>query len=405
MRRLQWTLMLIGVLLTTPTPADQDWTASQQRILRSLSLGAATIPRSDSNRFADHPRAAEFGRQLFFDASLSLDGSVSCASCHQPNRFFTDGRRVGVGIGTTLRNTPTLVGSAWLRWFYWDGRRDSLWAQALIPFEAAEEMGGSRTAVVRSILASSSYRREYERLFGAIPLVLRSGPLPAHASPIGDAARQTAWYQLKPATQQAVNSMFANIGKAIAAYERTLNPEPTRFDRYVESLTNGATEDVLLTDDELAGLALFIDASKTQCLQCHNGPMFTNQGFHNIGTGNLDGEAIDFGRMFGLQAVLMDEFNCVGAYSDATPEACVHLNYLNKTHHIPLTGAFKTPSLRNVMRSAPYFHDGRADDLRSVLEHYNRPPDNNGQHELKTLTLSVRELEQLEAFLGALTSD
>jgi cytochrome c peroxidase len=147
-----------------------------------------------------------------------------------------------------------------------------------------------------------------------------------------------------------------------------------------------------------------VDEPKTRCLRCHNGPMLTNGGFHNVGTGTFGGERPDFGRAFGLRAVLLDEFNCVGPFSDARREACLELRFLNKDAHIPLDGAFKTPSLRNVSATAPYAHDGRFADLDQVLRHYNTPPavTSSGPHELGPLGLTDQELRHLRAFLFAL---
>ncbi len=198
--------------------------------------------------------------------------------------------------------------------------------------------------------------------------------------------------------------MYANIGKAIAAYERTLRYRPSRFDAYLDALAAGASDSDILTEAEKAGARLFMDANKTQCLQCHNGPTFSNGGFHNIGTGNFSGEVLDFGRVFGLRAVLMDEFNCLGRYSDARPEQCTELRFLKQDAHVPLEGAYKTPSLRNVVNTAPYFHDGSKADLRAVMEHYNKPPDKRiaGAHELREIGLNDRELSELISFMESL---
>lgn len=140
-----------------------------------------------------------------------------------------------------------------------------------------------------------------------------------------------------------------------------------------------------------------------QCLQCHNGPLFTNRGFHNVGTGGLTGEHLDFGRMVGIQAVLQDEFNCLGIYSDAEPEDCHSLRFLNKSAHMPVQGAFKTPSLRNLLQTAPYFHDGRFSTLKQVIEFYNNPPQVE-RNELRPLNLSKQEMDQLTSFLRTLSS-
>ena len=394
--------------------AEPQWTQSQLRVLRSLSLAAlGPVPDNPSNKYARDERAVRFGEQLFFDQRFSANGKLSCAGCHRPERHFTDGlpRAQGVGAKATGRNTPTVVGAAYLGWFYWDGRRDSLWAQALIPFEAANEMGMSRLSVLRLVGQDDSYRSQYEALFGAFPDQLLAPDLPLQAGPYGDSTTRDNWFHLPASLRRTINEALANVGKAIAAYERTLLPTPTPFDAYVASRlattpTQQAKDDnPILTPDQIAGLRLFIDSNKTQCLQCHNGPLLSNGGFHNIGTGNFTGPNLDFGRVFGLQAVLRDEFNCLGPYSDAAPEQCSELRFLNPDQHIPLHGAFKTPGLRNLKATAPYFHDGSMKDLASVLRHYNEPPDAQSgvRNELRALGLNERELRQLEAFLEALS--
>src|SRR5882762_3494625 len=124
------------------------WSPRELRVLGSLRQDR-TPPPSPSNRFADDPRAAALGKRIFFDPGFSESGKTACATCHQPERHFTDGR--ARSVPPTGRNAPTVVGTAFGSWFTWDGRRDSLWAQALVPFEASNEIGGSRTGVIRRI--------------------------------------------------------------------------------------------------------------------------------------------------------------------------------------------------------------------------------------------------------------
>lgn len=302
----------------------------------------------------------------------------------------------------TDRNTPTLLGVGHLQWFYWDGRRDSLWAQALIPFEATSEMGGTRVTVVKAISDNEEYLDMYQALFGPFP-DLNFGSLPNSASPIGEAEVQNRWYRLDSSKRQVINRVFSNIGKSIAAYERTLQPESSRFDRFVEALEKKGEREALslMSESELLGARLFVDEQRTQCLQCHNGPLLSNGGFHNIGTGVFQGAAMDFGRVFGLQAALMDEFNCYGKYSDADRDECHHLNYLSKDPHQGLQGAFKVPTLRYLDQTAPYFHDGRFDTLAEVIDYYVSPPTEgrNAVHELRPLELSSKEKSALIAFL------
>ena len=399
-------------LLVSQAMASANWSDADLAILRSLSLlNLSPPPPSPSNRYADNKQAQHFGKKLFFDLRLSGNGQLSCASCHIPEKYFTDGLARAVGVSATGRNTPTIVGSAWQHWFYWDGRRDSLWSQALIPFEAANEMGSNRLAIVHLIARDTDYLAEYEAIFGDFPQQflqkkLREN-LPLNASPLGDNALQTNWHRLSKDTQNTINHVYVKLGKALAAYERTLSPKETKFDRYVKQVLKPDTDNaerasVLegVSALEIAGIKLFINTEKTQCMQCHNGPLLSNGGFHNIGSGNFSGKQLDFGRMLGLPAVLLDEFNCVGQYSDAQPTDCKQLRFLNKDHHTSLKGAFKVPSLRNIGMTAPYFHDGRFNSLQEVMDFYSRPPTKNGPHELKPLGLNHKEKQQMIAFLN-----
>lgn len=402
-------LSLLLLCLSSATLADfPAWSARELRALQSFSIDRlGPPPAQPSNAFADNPAAAALGKQLFFDKRLSGNGKLSCASCHIPDLHFTDGKTRGVGVSTTGRNTMTVVGSAHQRWFYWDGRRDSLWSQALIPFEAPDEMGSSRTQVLKQVMQDKQLRDQYQAIFGSFPEQLRADDLPEHAGPFANEEGRDSWFRLSQQKQHDINRVYANLGKSIEAYERRLEFKPTRFDRYLRELAQGKLHSTLLNDDEKAGARLFMDAGKTQCLQCHNGPSFSNGDFHNIGSGNFSGEHLDFGRVFGLQAVLMDEFNCLGPFSDAAADQCSELRFLKQDAHVPLEGAYKTPSLRNVSSTAPYFHDGSQASLEDVLAYYNEPPDPkvSGAHELRKLDLTAEELMQLASFLRSLADE
>ena len=384
--------------------AIDGWSADQLVLLRTLSLRSLAETRADpSNRVADDPRAAKLGHRLFFDASLSASGAVACATCHRPERSFSDGLATSVGLGPGSRNAPTLVGSAHSPWLYWDGRRDSQWAQALAPIEAANEMGGTRLEVARLVANDPRYRAEYEALFGAAPDFGDPTRFPPRAGPFGDASAQAAWDRLPERDRDDVNRAFANVGKAIAAYERLLAPAPSRFDAYVGHLLDGdlAAARRALDADEIAGLRLFVDGARTQCLRCHNGPLFTNHGFHDVASSRL-GSLPDLGRFAGLQSLLLDPFNCLGRYSDAPKEGCGELRFLDRRELATLSGAFKTPTLREVGQTAPYFHDGSLATLEDVVAHYRRPPADPGS-EIVPLELSDREAAQLAAFLRGLS--
>lgn len=383
---------------------DPIWSDSERAALRSLWIGSlGPVPPDPSNRVADNPRAAELGHQLFFDAGLSGNGQIACASCHQPGKLFTDGRAKGHGFGDLDRNTPTLVGAGYSRWFYWDGRRDSAWSQALSPIEAPPEMNGTRVQALRLIARRPDYQSNYQSLFGPLPDL---DGLPERASPIGDADAQAAWSVLPPARQEALTRAFVNIGKAIAAYERRLLPGESAFDRYVEAVERGdlSTAERLLRPRAIGGLKLFL-SSDAQCLNCHNGPLLTNGGFQNIGTGSQDAEHPDFGRLIGIQALFATEFNCFGPYNDDPERICPELRFLNRHDETgALTGAYKVPSLRNVALTAPYMHDGRFTTLAEVIDHYRNPRSGNAMIEFRPFfDMTPQHIEALVAFLETLS--
>ena len=379
------------------------WTEADLVTLQSLSLdNLPPLAPDPSNAVADNPQAAEFGHRLFFDTRLSANGTVACATCHQPDRRFTDGLPKGRGLGLSGRNTRSIVGTAYSPWQYWDGRRDSQWAQALSPLEDPAEHGGDRMAFVRFISEDADYRADYETLFGPLPDFSDRSRFPDNAAPIDDTALRTAWNGMSVADQIAVNVVFANIGKAIAAYERLIMPGPSRFDAYVRALTSGNEQAAsgILNDEEILGLQLYIDEAR--CTECHNGPLFTNHEFHNTGILSFPGDLPDRGRANGVHDVLADPFNCLGEYSDDPERQCPELTYVRTG--IELVGATRTPSLRNLGDTAPYAHKGQQETLASVLDQYNRSPlAMIGHNEAENpLNLSRRELRWLEAFLLAL---
>jgi len=352
------------------------WTKAEIDVLRSLWITSLPPLAPDpTNAVAANPRAAKLGQQLFFDTRMSANGVVSCASCHQPQRRFTDGLPKGQGVASSKRNTRSIVGVAYSPWLYWDGRKDSLWSQALAPLEDPNEHGSDRVKVVELVTQSPEYREDYEILFGVFD----------------------------PAADGAIDTAFANVGKAIAAFERLLMPSPSRFDDYVEALLDGNEDGqaAALSTDEILGLQLFI--GEAGCTQCHNGPLLTNNEFHNTGVISFPGEVPDKGRVAGVREVLADPFNCSGNHSDSAEAECTELRYARTGAE--LIGAFRTPSLRNLENTEPYMHKGQFNTIAETLRHYNEaPPAMIGHNEAKPLGLSRRQLQQIEAFLGSLAA-
>lgn len=376
------------------------WSKEEVATLKGLALSSLPpLPPDPSNSVADDPHAASLGHKLFFDTRLSSNGQVACATCHLPDLAFTDGLPLAEGVGTNSRKTMTIVGTAYSPWLFWDGRKDSQWSQALGPLESPVEHGGNRSQYVH--LIAQHYQEEYEELFGPLPDLAR---VPASAGPVADPKARAAWQRMTPEEKNAVTRVYANIGKAIAAYERQIMPGPSRFDRYVEALLTNDRDKAreILSEDEIAGLRLFI--GKANCTNCHNGPLFTNNDFHNTGVPARTELPEDTGRALGARQVLEDEFNCLSAYSDAKPEDCAELRFLKADGH-QLERAFKPPTLRNVAEAAPYMHAGQFSTLGEVLAHYNRASEAPAGHtELEPLGLTDRQLAQLEAFLRSLSA-
>lgn len=387
-------------LLSACAPQGQDssatWSAEETALITALSLSRLpALPPDPSNRVADDPAAAALGEQLFADTRLSSNGQVSCASCHLPERQFQDDLALAKGVGETTRRTMPIAGTAYSPWLFWDGRKDSLWSQALGPLESGVEHGTDRTHVARVIAAE--YTQAYEDLFGPLPDLSN---LPAHAAPAGTPDAVKAWEALDEEQKEVINRVFANVGKAIAAFERTIVPGPTRFDAYADALAHGSSTDGLMTEEEQLGLKLFV--GEGSCINCHNGPLFTDNHFHNTGVPAVADLPEDLGRALAVEQVAADPFNCLGAYSDAGPADCAELKYMT-TEGEELLRAFKTPSLRGVAQRSPYMHAGQIGTLADVLGHYDRAPSAPAGHsELEPLSMSTEELAALEAFLRTL---
>jgi cytochrome c peroxidase len=361
--------------------AVKDWSDTERAVLATLRLSARGDPPPDpGNRVGDDPAAAALGEVLFADPALSRDGKISCQTCHEPARAFSDGRARSVGLAPLRRNAPSLLDVAYQRWLFWDGRADSLWSQALSPLEQPDEMGGSRAAIVRQVARDPDLAAHYEAVFGPLPAV--------DADPI------------------AITRAFANVGKALAAYQRTLRSQPSRFDAYADAVLTGHPREAARRLDarEESGLALFL-SGRTNCLSCHHGPAFTDGSFHNLGTGELGTPNEDVGRAAARPLVGNSEFNCASPLADPGIGSCARIDGGFGTEVPALQrGAFRTPGLRNLSATAPYFHDGRFATLPAVLEYYRHPPDKAAvRHELpRALELSDAEIEDLARFLRTL---
>lgn len=380
--------------------------AAELAVIATLSP-VPSPPPDPSNAQADNPLAAALGQALFFDKALSKTGEVACSTCHQPDRFFADGEPLGKGVGTAGRNTPTALGAAHARWLFWDGRADSLWMQALGPVESDVEHGFTRLGVAHAL--ADRYRSRYEAVFGALGDLSDPKRFPTRARPVPDDPAHpdaVAWAAMTVADRAVVDRLFANFGKAIAAYERRLLPGEAPIDRYVAAVKEGdASGGGALTEAQRRGLRIFV-GEHARCAACHAGPRMTRDVFFNIGVAQPPGAApIDQGRRAGARDVLLSDFNCAGPHSDQDAASCAHLIHL-KQGEVAAIGAFKVPTLRNVEHTAPYMHAGQLATLHDVIDHYDTieahaPAAGTREPFLRDLALSDRDRDDLVALLRA----
>ena len=367
------------------------------------------VPADPTNRVADDARAARLGQYLFFETRLSGNGDVSCATCHDPARSFSDGlTRRWVG----MRHTQSLWNAGHNRWLFWDGRADSLWAQALREIEEPLEFAGDRLRVAHLLVDDPVLKSAYEGLFGPLPDLSDQERFPRSGRPVPDDPRDplnVTWTSMAAADRSAVDRVFADVGKAIAAYERLLVSERSPFDVFAEGLRDGDQQkESALSASAQRGLALFV--GRANCRFCHVGPHFSDGEFHGIGVPPLAGGVPgDRGRYDGERLVLADPFNARGEHSDrrSGPQTA--------KLDLPLAsaetwGQFKTPSLRNVARTPPYMHQGQLATLRDVVRFYSTlegavPVDHHQETILTPLFLSEQEIDDLVSLLESLSDE
>jgi cytochrome c peroxidase len=380
------TWMLAGALagslaLSCTEPEEPFPNIDELELLQSLHTPTRAPPKDPTNKYGDNPAAAALGLKLFKDPGLSSCGNISCQSCHDgEGRSVDTPKATGCGNQQTGRNPPTVINSGYSTWFMWDGRADRLWNQALLPLLSPVEMASNPT-ILRNRL-SAAYASEYHALFGKTP------------------------------DETDDNTLLANFGKVIAAYERTLNRNDAPFDqdvlRFIEAAKAGKAEQ----DPAYLGLKTFV--RKGQCAACHKGPMLSDDQFHNIGVKDLSegkrGVAAAAPAMLDLTEW---PFNSAGPYSDApTGVESTRLQRLDsdlKEKAAELEGAYKTPTLRNVELTAPYMHTGEVATLEDVIELYNKGGEPSGNfagvvsETIKPLDLTDEEKQALVKLLESMT--
>jgi cytochrome c peroxidase len=319
--------LVAAVLCAGPPPVPVD-TLPEALALDAVPLGLGPRPPAADNPLTT-ARVA-LGRRLFFDPILSADGTVACATCHRPDHGFAspEARPQGVGNRVAPRNAPTLFNRAYGKAFFWDGRAASLEEQALEPIANPAEMGSSVADAVARLRADAAYKARFAAAF-----------------------------------DDGVTA--ANLGKALAGFERVLLRGDSPIDRFRQRGERDA-----MTAAERHGLWLY--ESKGQCWRCHSGPNFTDEGFHNTGVG------------WGRSPPDLGRHAVTGKDADR--------------------GKFKTPTLRGVGLTAPYMHDGSLRSLEEVVEFYDRGGGANPNLDpaVRPLGLTGDERRDLVAFLKAL---
>jgi cytochrome c peroxidase len=342
---------------------------AQPRSLRQVGLPAAATRASIPTDNPQTPEKVALGQQLFFDAHLSADGTIACSTCHDPARAFTDGKAVSAGIGGRAgqRNSPTVLNARYNATQFWDGRAATLEQQAALPIVNSVEMGQPNLdAAVASIAAIPQYRQAFQSAFGTAP----NG---------------------------------TDLVRAIAAYERTQVAFDSPFDHYI------AGERDAIDPAARRGWELF--NGRARCNKCHalsdktrDTTNFTDNDFHNIGVlivrhnvvalakqarqmlASADAAAVD-------RAAIQTDMSALGRFLVTKKESDI--------------AAFKTPNLRNLLLTAPYFHDGSQATLWDVIDHYNKGAGLNNPYldeDIVPLALDERDIDDLVAFMASLTS-
>jgi cytochrome c peroxidase len=362
------------------------WASSQQSTPKAPPIpaaGALAQPKSprqigapdDATRAAippDNPQTPEkiaLGQKLFFDGRLSADETVACSTCHDPARAFTDGRPVSIGIKGRAgqRNAPTILNALYNKFQFWDGRAKTLEQQAALPIVNSVEMGQpSLDAAVARIAAIGEYQQTFRRVFGGPP----NGP---------------------------------DLLRAIASYERTQLAFDSPFDHFIAGDKNA------IEPSAMRGWTLF--NTRGRCNKCHaltedklDVTNFTDNDFHNIGIGIIRHNVVALARQADQ---LVNSGNPAAIDNAAIQTDMSALGRFLVSKKEPDIASFKTPNLRNVLVTGPYFHDGSQETLWDVMDHYNKGDGLQNPYldeDIQPLALTEADIDDLVAFLASLTS-
>jgi cytochrome c peroxidase len=358
-------------------PALLTFDADEQRAIARHGPWPPPPALDAGNAAAGTVQAIALGQRLFFDAKLSNDGALSCASCHRPQWAFADRRARGHGRVVLDRHTPSLWNAVHERWYGWDGAADSLWSQSIRPILDAREMASTPVHVRQRMARDADLACRYRAAFG-------TGP--------EDDDDETA---------------LVRAAKAIGAFVGTLQSARTPFDQFRDALARGDQRAAARYPlPAQRGLKLFI--GRGRCALCHLGPMFSNGEFGDTGLPFfVRPGVVDPGRHGGIATLQQSRYNLLSSWSDARADDAA----VTKTRHVQQQhrhfGEFKVPSLRNVALTAPYMHDGQLATLADVVRHYSELNlerlHADGEQILQPLHLSAREQADLIAFLRTLS--
>jgi cytochrome c peroxidase len=354
---------------TGPGPIPPDGPLGAPKSLAQTGLPAAATAAAIPADNPQTPDKVALGERLFFDGRLSQDGTVACSTCHDPAKAFTDGRPVSIGIAGRhgQRNAPTVLNALYNQFQFWDGRAATLEDQAVLPIQNPSEMGQPNlNAAVAAIGKAPEYQQAFRKVFGRPP----NGP---------------------------------DLARALATYERSQVLFGSPFDSFM------AGNKAAISDSAKRGWELF--NGKARCNLCHaltdtkrDPTFFMDQQVHNIGVGIVRHNVValackaqaslNSGNVIAVdQAAISSDLSVLGRFLVTKTQADI--------------AAFKTPGLRNVLVTAPYFHDGSMNTLWDVMDHYNKgagTADPWLDQDIQPLRLSEAEIDDVVAFMASLTS-
>jgi cytochrome c peroxidase len=404
-------------------PAVDDFTQAEWEKIREIEPLGKPVPADPSNRWADDPGAAALGQALFFTRDfgvIAVDGpsglkgergKLACVTCHDPNSWFDDSRNMGGashGSLWTERHPPSLVNVAYYKWHGWAGKQDSLWMQGANSFEGKSNFNSNRLEIAHVLFAK--YRQQYDAVFEPkLDPALDPGAADAARFPLAGKPKSAAtdpdgpWELMAPEDRLIITRIMANVGKAIAAYERRLVSRNSPFERYVKGETG------TMSASAKRGLKLFI--GKAACNACHSGPSLSDNKFYNTGVPqaapNLPVK--DTGHFDDGVKITRDTYNLVTPHSDDVAFGQARHAELPKIDET-FRGRFRTKSLLQIAMTGPYFHNGSAQTLQDVIRHYNAGGGAGGFEGTKDalmvpLNLTESEQSDLVEFLTTLTGE